>query len=56
LRVRLAALLVLALGAGLLAALATNVVVGAYTQHFAAVWGVATLFVLAISLPVAASR
>jgi hypothetical protein len=54
LRVRLAALLVLALGAGLLAALATNVVVGAYTQHFAAVWGVATLFVLATSLPVAA--
>jgi hypothetical protein len=54
LRVRLAALLVLGLGAGLVAALAANVVVGAFPAHFAAVWGVATLFVLAIALPVAA--
>jgi hypothetical protein len=54
LRVRLAALLVLGLGAGLVAALAMNVAVGAYSGHFAAVWGVAALFVLAIALPVAA--
>jgi hypothetical protein len=52
--VRLAALLVLGIGAGLVAALATNVVVGAFSGEFAAVWGVATLFVLAIALPVAA--
>jgi hypothetical protein len=54
LSVRLAALLVLGIGAGLVAALATNVVVGAFSGHFAAVWAVATLFVLAIALPVAA--
>jgi hypothetical protein len=54
LRVRLAALLILGVGAGLVAALATNVAVGAFSGHFAAVWGVATLFVLAIALPVAA--
>jgi hypothetical protein len=35
-------------------ALVTNVLVGAYPRHFFAVWGVATLFVLAISLPIAA--
>src|SRR4051794_21430009 len=54
LRVRLAALLVLGIGAGFLAALGTNVLVGAFPASFAAVWGVATLFVLAIALPVAA--
>ena len=40
--------------AGLLTALVTNVIVGAYPGHFFAVWGVATLFVLAIAMPVAA--
>jgi hypothetical protein len=52
--VRLAALAVLAAGAGLLTALVTNVVVGAFSNHFAAVWGVATLFVLAMVMPIAA--
>jgi hypothetical protein len=54
LAVRLAALAALAIGAGLLTALATNVVVGAFSDHVLAVWGVATLFVLAIALPIAA--
>ncbi len=51
---RLAALVILAAGAGVLTALVTNVIVGAFAGHFLAVWGVATLFVLAISMPVAA--
>lgn len=52
--VRLAALAILAAGAGVLTALVTNVVVGAFSSHFLAVWGVATLFVLAMVMPVAA--
>jgi hypothetical protein len=44
----------LGVGAGLVTALVTNVLVGAYPGHFFAVWGVATLFVLAIGLPIAA--
>jgi hypothetical protein len=44
----------IAVGAGLITALVTNVLVGAYPGHFFAVWGVATLFVLAIGLPIAA--
>jgi hypothetical protein len=44
----------IAVGAGLITALVTNVIVGAYPGHFFAVWGVATLFVLAIGLPIAA--
>ena len=52
--VRLAAVMALGIGAGLAAALATNVVVGAFSGHFLAVLGVWTLFVLAIALPVAA--
>jgi hypothetical protein len=52
--VRLAALVALGIGAGLAAALATNVVVGAVSGHFLAIWGVATLFVLAVALPIAA--
>ena len=44
----------LGLGAGLITALVTNVLVGAFPAHFFAVWGVATLFVLAIGLPIAA--
>ena len=44
----------IAVGAGLVTALVTNVLVGAYRGHFFAVWGVATLFVLAIGLPIAA--
>jgi hypothetical protein len=54
LAVRLAALVFLAAGAGVLTAVVTNVIVGAFAGQFLAVWGVATLFVLAISMPVAA--
>jgi hypothetical protein len=42
------------LGAGLTAALVTNVVVGAFQGQFLAVWGVSALFVLSIAVPVAA--
>ncbi|MCL2419113.1 MAG: hypothetical protein FWD04_07460 [Conexibacteraceae bacterium] len=52
--VRVAVIAGIAAGAGLVTALVTNVLVGAYPGHFFAVWGVATLFVLAISLPIAA--
>lgn len=44
----------LGVGAGLVTALVTNVLIGAYPGHFFAVWGVATLFVLAIGLPISA--
>jgi hypothetical protein len=44
----------LGVGAGLITALVTNVLIGAYPGHFLAVWGVATLFVLAIGMPIAA--
>ena len=54
LAVRLSALVILAVGAGALTALVTNVVVGAFSGHFLAVWGVATLFVLAMVMPIAA--
>ena len=40
--------------AGLITALVTNVLVGAFADHFFQVWGVATLFVLAIGMPIAA--
>jgi hypothetical protein len=53
LAVHLLAVIALGIGAGLLAALATNVVVGAFTGHFLAIWGVAALFVLALALPIA---
>ena len=52
--VRLAVTVGLGVGAGLLTALVTNVLIGAYPGHFFAVWGVATLFVFAIGLPIAA--
>ena len=52
--VRLAAMLVLGIGAGLITALVTNVVVGAFHQSFLGVWGVATLYVLAMGLPIIA--
>jgi uncharacterized protein DUF3533 len=52
--VRLAAMVALGIGAGLVTALVTNVVVGAFPGHFLAVWGVAALFVLALGLPIAA--
>jgi hypothetical protein len=42
------------LGAGLTAALVTNVVVGAFPGHFLAVWGVSSVFVLSIAVPIAA--
>jgi hypothetical protein len=53
LAVHLLAVIALSIGAGLLAAVATNVVVGAFTGHFLAIWGVAALFVLALGLPIA---
>jgi hypothetical protein len=52
--VRLAVMVALAIGAGLVAALVTNVVISAFPGHFLAVWGVAALFVLALGLPIAA--
>ena len=51
---RLAAIVGLGIAAGLVATLATNVVIGAFHGHFLAVWGVATLFVVALALPIAA--
>ena len=51
---RVISTVILGVGAGLITALVTNVLVGAYPRHFLAVWGVATLFVLAIGLPIAA--
>jgi hypothetical protein len=51
---RLATMVALAVGVGLVAALVTNVVVAAFPDHFLAVWGVATLFYLALALPIAA--
>jgi hypothetical protein len=52
--VRVVAIVALGVGAGLITALVTNVIVGAFPDHFFQVWGVATLFVLAIALPIAA--
>lgn len=54
LAVRLTALVILAAGAGVLTALVTNVVVGAFSGRFLVVWGVATLFILALVMPIAA--
>jgi uncharacterized phage infection (PIP) family protein YhgE len=51
---RLAVTFALGVGAGLITALVTNVIVGAFPNHFLAVWGVSTLFVLAIGMSVAA--
>jgi hypothetical protein len=52
--VHLSAVLALGIGAGLLTALATSVIVGgSFTSQFLAVWGVAALFVLALALPIA---
>jgi hypothetical protein len=51
---RIAASIGLAIGAGLLTAVVTNVLVAAFPGDFLEVWGVATLFVLAIGLPIAA--
>jgi hypothetical protein len=51
---RLATMVALAFGVGLVAALVTNVVIGAFPGHFLAVWGVATLFYLALAVPIAA--
>jgi hypothetical protein len=52
--VRLGAMVVLGICAGLVTALVTNVIVDAFPGHFLGVWGVATLFVLALGLPIAA--
>jgi hypothetical protein len=51
--VHLSAVVALGIGAGLLTAVATNLVIGAFTGHFLAIWGVAALFVLALALPIA---
>jgi hypothetical protein len=51
---RVGVTLALGVGAGLITALVTNILIGAYPGHFFAVWGMAALFVLAISLPLAA--
>jgi ABC-type polysaccharide/polyol phosphate export permease len=51
---RVALTAALGVGAGLITALVTNVLIGAYPGHFLAVWGVATRFVLAIGMPIAA--
>jgi hypothetical protein len=47
-------MLALGIGAGLVAAFVTNVVIGAFPGHFLGVWGVATLLYLALGLPIAA--
>ena len=51
---RLVASLLLAIGAGLITALVTNVIVNAFPDQFFGVWGVAALYVLAMGLPIAA--
>ena len=53
-RVRVGAASALVVAIGLVTALVTNVLIGAYPHHFFAVWGVTTLFVFAIGLPIAA--
>jgi hypothetical protein len=52
--VRVLVVIAMGVGAGLITALVTNVLVGSFSGHFFEVWGVATLFVLAIGLPIAA--
>ena len=52
--VRVLVAVALGVAAGLVTALVTNILIGAYPGHFFAVWGVATLFVFAIGLPIAA--
>jgi hypothetical protein len=54
--VRIVATVVLAVCAGFLTAVVTNFVVAAYPGHFFGVWGVATLFLLAIGMPIAAMQ
>jgi hypothetical protein len=54
LAVRLGAIVGLGIGAGLVAAVATNVVVEAFHGNFLGVWAVATLYVLAVALPISA--
>ena len=51
---RVALTAVIGVCAGLITALVTNVLVGAFPDDFLQVWGVATLFVLAIGMPIAA--
>jgi hypothetical protein len=53
LAVHLGAVIALGIGAGLLTAVATNIVTGAFHGQFLAIWGVAALFVLALALPIA---
>jgi hypothetical protein len=51
---RLVVTAALGVAAGLITALVTNVLVGAFPDHFFEVWGVAALFVLAIGMSIAA--
>ena len=51
---RLAAMVALGIAAGLVASLVTNILIGAFPGHFLAVWGVATLFYLALGMPIGA--
>jgi hypothetical protein len=51
---RLATGITLAIGAGLITALLTNVIIKAFPGEFLGVWGVATLYVLALILPISA--
>jgi Protein of unknown function (DUF3533) len=51
---RVLATVILGVAAGLITALVTNVLVGAFPNHFFQVWAVAALFVLAIGLSLAA--
>jgi len=53
LAVHLSAVIALGIGAGLLTAVATNIVIGAFHGQFLPIWGVAALFVLAVALPIA---
>jgi molybdopterin biosynthesis enzyme MoaB len=52
--VRVVAMLALGIGAGLITALVTNVVVGAFPENFLGIWAVASLYVLAMGLPIIA--
>ena len=52
--VRVVVTVLMGVFAGLITALVTNVIVGAFSGHFFAVWGITTLFVLAIGMPIAA--
>ncbi len=51
---RLATMVAFGISAGFVATFVTNVVVGAFHGHFLAIWGVASLYMLALGLPIVA--